>query len=269
VPGWLARARATGGLARQARANLALLVALATLLLHLAYYTLIIGGDHFEFRVYSHLPALLFASGAWLAAWTSTRFASALAALSLFLVASWPIPWTHWAKTNGLETRKQTFAMIVPIADDVPWAVRPLASAWDELERWLITHMVGVRHQEHKVFYQTLVNLCPPRARGQRIPWSDHAVTAEEVVGVIGWVVPNVAVIDRLGLNDRVIARSPVPASHERRMPHDRRAPDGYVACFKPNVDLNYGMIRGQPRPLSDDEIRRCEQSYWQRVHAQ
>jgi hypothetical protein len=45
--------------------QLRLLVA-ATLAAHLAYYTFIVGGDHFEYRVYSALPPLVLLSGAWI-----------------------------------------------------------------------------------------------------------------------------------------------------------------------------------------------------------
>ena len=43
--------------------------------------------------------------------------------------------------------------------------------------------------------------------------------------------------IDTLGLNDYVIARSGA-RSDSRRMAHDRVPPAGYLECFKPNLDI-------------------------------
>jgi hypothetical protein len=43
------------------------------------------------------------------------------------------------------------------------------------------------------------------------------------------------AILDTLGLNDRVVARLPPPPRAEgRQMAHDRRAPRSYAACFRP-----------------------------------
>ena len=44
-------------------------------------------------------------------------------------------------------------------------------------------------------------------------------------------------------------------------MAHERRPPEGYIDCFKPNVDLALGRVK--PRPLTDDDIRACEDRWW------
>jgi arabinofuranosyltransferase len=72
---------------------------------------------------------------------------------------------------------------------------------------------------------------------------------------------PHVAFTDYLGLSDYVIARSPVVHEEPREMAHERRPPEGYLDCFKPDVDLNLGRVK--PRPLSDDDIRACEDRWW------
>ena len=46
---------------------------------------------------------------------------------------------------------------------------------------------------------------------------------------------PNLYIIDRLGLNDYVIARTQ-PSGPLRLMAHEKQAPQGYIACFSPNV---------------------------------
>lgn len=88
-------------------------------------------------------------------------------------------------------------------------------------------------------------------------------------VGVVGWRLPHVAVIDLHGLNDYRIARTSPPAGASRHMAHDRRPPPGYVECFRPNVTANLGdgsasnRIAVEERELSDADIIRCESRDW------
>ena len=99
-------------LARQASCGLVV----ATLVAHAAYYTLIVGGDHFEFRVYHHLIPLLWLTLVWASARVTASPARVAAILSLQLAVSLPIPWMHWAQTRSLETRAETHRLIHPIA---------------------------------------------------------------------------------------------------------------------------------------------------------
>ena len=240
-------------------------VTLAVVAAHFLYYTLVIGGDHFEYRVYSHLVPLYPVGALWLLARISSRAWVAPGALALFLLVSLPIPWVHWNETRGLTTRKETHVLIRPVAPLFPAVVRPVVGWWDTLQAWLISHHVGMRHQEHKIFYEDQVQKWPGRDEGRRVRWPDRAVLVSLTVGVPGWVLPEVAVIDVLGLNDRVIARSPVRPGARRQMAHDRLPPAGYVECFRPNVRIVGGRIRVRPRPtpLGDDDIRACEDRRW------
>jgi arabinofuranosyltransferase len=124
-----------------------------------------------------------------------------------------------------------------------------------------------VRHQEHKVFYEWMAGRLPTREMGSEFRWSERGIAAATSVGVLGWVLPEVAIIDRKGLNDRVIARSPVHPGIRRLMAHERHPPAGYVDCFRPNMAWD-GTPEGltfQPRdpPLTDDDIRACEEQQW------
>ena len=243
-----------------------LFLVVLTLAAHAGYYTFVIGGDHFEFRVYAHLIPLAFVSCAWAAAWCSPRRPVALAAVGLFLAASWPIPWTHLAMTRQLRTREETYRMVAKVAPEVPLIIRPLAHEWDALEAWLIARHVGMRHQEHLVFAEMLSAAFPPRTLGEQIDFTQRPVLSDHSVGVLSWAFPNVAVIDLLGLNDRVIAHNPVSEGHERMMAHDRSPPAGYVECFRPNVFLVQGRLEVRPRTLTDAEIVACERKYWDEV---
>jgi arabinofuranosyltransferase len=244
--------------------NAALVVGM--LAAHGGYYTFVIGGDHFEYRVYSHLIVLFWSSAIAMLIGVSRSRAAVAGALAAFAVASLPIPWVHWAVTHRLETRAETYAMAVPIAGHFPPPLDRLVAIWDGWQRWLIDHAVCRRHQEHRVFHAHRASIFPPREEGARIPWAERAVIAEGSVGVLGWVLPNVAILDELGLNDRVVARlPPPPRPGGRQMAHERRAPSAYVACFRPNLRIVLRERRAivRPRELTDAQIRACESRDW------
>jgi arabinofuranosyltransferase len=240
----------------------------ATLLAHVGYYTFIIGGDHFEYRVYSQLVPLFFLSAAWFAAWAFKRGAAILAALVLFILFSWPIPWAHYALSKDLTDRASTRFMRIAVAEHVPFFMQPLGLVWDELQDWLIAKRICTRHQEHQQFWLDRMRRTPSREIGQRIAWADRPVMAAESVGIFAWSLPNVAIIDKYGLNDRVVAHAPVDPEQERSMAHERHPPSGYVVCFRPNVFWTDQGIRVARRasPLSDQEIVACEQRFFREV---
>jgi len=241
-------------------------IALGLLAAHFAYYTFVIGGDHFEYRVYSHLVVLLWISAVWMLTRMSSDGRVLYGTLCAFLLASLPIPWVHWAETRHVDSRRETSAMAQPISQRFPPPADRIVGAWDRWQHWLIEHNVCRRHQEHVVFYELRVSMLPPRHVGARIPWESRAVFAEGSVGVVGWMLPHCAIIDTLGLNDYVVARlPPPPRPGGRQMAHDREAPEAYIRCFRPNVRVVLGERRVivYPRSLTDDEIRECEGRDW------
>jgi arabinofuranosyltransferase len=259
------------------------LIAVAVLIAHFGYYTFDIGGDHFEYRVYSHLVLLIFVSAVWLLGRLATHLPEtrrlrpwmAFGILLVFVVCAQPIPWTHWAKTHDLETRRETYRLIQPVAPSFPKGVRPIVQKWDSWQEWLIAHSVCMRHQEHKVFGIFMRNLLPERGEMGAPPHSlGEPVVAFGLVGVLGWVFPDIAVIDTLGLNDHVVARNTdlraaldPRARQGRQMAHDRKPPPGYVECFRPNVGLHlqYGIyLIPRAHPLTEPDIIACEDQFWQ-----
>jgi len=258
-------------------------ITVAIVLAHFAYYTFDIGGDHFEYRVYSHLVLLLFVSVVWLLGQLATQLPAtrplrpwmAFGVLLVFIACALPIPWTHWAKTRDLDTRPETYRLIQPVAPSLPKWARPIVERWDGWQEWLITHSVCMRHQEHKVFGISVRNLLPKRGEIDVRSYSrGEPVIAVAAVGTLGWVLPNVAVIDTLGLNDHVVARNTdlraardPRAKKGRQMAHDRKPPPGYVACFRPNfrLDFEHGIIRNpRTQPLTKRDIVACEDRFWQ-----
>ena len=240
--------------------------AVGLLLAHWLYYTFVIGGDHFEYRVYSHLVLLLWLTAIWMLLRIRPDRRLLYGTLGVFLLASLPIPWLHWAKTHDRWTRQESFMLKQPLAPSFPPPLDRVVAAWDGWQVWLIDHNVCRRHQEHRVFELRRASVLPTRENGALIRWDQRAVYAEGSVGVVGWVLPNVAIIDALGLNDRVVARLPPPLRPEgRQMAHDRMPPRSYVACFHPNVypDVGERIVRIESRQLTDDEIRACEARDW------
>jgi arabinofuranosyltransferase len=257
--------RSTGSrLWSQVRENYPLLVMLGVVLGHFSYYTLIIGGDHFEYRVYSHLILLLFASAIWLLSRITRLAGPVLAGLAIFILASYPIPWTHWLETKDLKGREETLFLTRPIAQRFPSWARPVAGQWDDWQKWLIARMVCTRHQEHKILHLGLVDWLPTRAEGSKLKWKDRPIIADGTVGVVGWILPEVAVLDLKGLNDWIVARRPVQIeSHEdRRMAHDRHACPDYVRCLRPNVIFKDHKIHIYERELTDHDIRTCQEIF-------
>jgi arabinofuranosyltransferase len=263
------RVRAPGGLGAFSWQRLSAAVPVAVLVGHLGYYTFMIGGDHFEYRVYSHLIVLLFVTAVLFATRLARSGAGAAALVAGFILASWPIPWVHWSATKDIEDWHQGNPIVVAIADRFPWPLRPVVAVWDDLQDWLVRgHMVCMRHQEHKIFLERQLRVYPPREVGEKLTWDGRNVRSDAAVGYPGWILPNVAIIDRLGLADRVIARYGRTRSKsvdKRVMAHDRKPPPGYMECFKPDVFVDKAHVWLDPRktPLTDDDIRRCEAIDW------
>jgi arabinofuranosyltransferase len=248
-------------------------VVILTLVAHFLYYTIIIGGDHFEFRVYSHLIILLFISILWMLNKIKLGALSSGLIIILFIILSWIIPWTHWSITHTLKseeiasTRISVAAAIQKKLPATPQYIVWYLNVYDRLQAWLISQGVCVRHQEHKLFHLFKVSTLPSRKTGMTLPSDNFPVLPYRTVGVIAWVLPKVNIIDMLGLNDNVIAHNPNIGG--RMMAHERRPPPGYVECFSPNVTIvgKEVIINKREEPLTADKIIECAEHYESSEH--
>lgn len=237
-------------------------VAAVALGAHFSYYTLVIGGDHFEFRVYAHLVPLIALSLPRLAdalGWPASR-TLAVSAIAVALGA--PIPWIHWVDARTDTDWSQRRAHLV--APRFPAPLSLYAEAWDATQAYLRERLVCIRHNEHKAFVRFMRTQLPTREEGSKATWGDFPIAGVGSVGLAGWMLPNVALIDLRGLNDRVIARTPptVVAGRPRAMAHDREPPPGYLDCFRPNVGSGPQGLVVMPRtppPMTGAEIIACE----------
>jgi len=171
--------------------------AFTVLLAHTVYYTLVIGGDHFEYRVLAHLPALMTVAATAMAGWTFRRPVLAATALAGVGGAALPLAWLEWCHGT-------------PLAAHVPRVLRPLVGPFDEWQAWLHSRCIGIRRAELRHMLEWYESQLGTREEGSRIGWRDRPVIAFGNIGVLGWVLPNVAIIDEHGLTDWVVARNPV-----------------------------------------------------------
>lgn len=201
---WLARSALRVGTVLRSPHALGWAAVTGTLLVHFAYYTLVIGGDLFEYRVYAQLfPFLLLAMAAMLAQ-LGRGPRAVLGGVALFVAAGLPIGWWKYACLDG------------PIAESAPAWLRPLVQPYDDWQDWLRHRTTGMRNHEMRTNLAVFEQAAPNRARGSQIPRDGNPVLWGEAVGVVGWVLPNVAIVDAFGLSDRVIAHTPPPSRDER-----------------------------------------------------
>lgn len=245
--------------------------AASTVMGQIAYYTLLIGGDHFEFRVYSNLIPLIFISFIWAIKKLTENKRLAIGLLTFFVLISLPVQWLHWNYTHNLTTRKETRYLQISVADNLkqdlpalPHFAYEYLKFYDNMQAWLINHGDCMRHQEHKVFFNGVYkNEFPSRAVGETISNEGYPVIVAGTVGLASWSLPHVNVIDYFGLNDYVIARNRVKFE-EIPLAHERIPPVGYLGCFKPNVEISAKEIKITERtePLTADQITACEKYF-------
>jgi arabinofuranosyltransferase len=195
-------ARGPGRALRAIADNLPALAAVGALLFHLGYYVIRVGGDPFEYRVLSHLVPLgglgVLAIGARL------RGDSALAIAGTLLVGvASLLGWAHYCYQEPTLT-----PFYRPIEPKVPSLFAPLARWHDRQQSWLHVQVLCGRPEVHAMFLEGLRRELPERSRREVDP-DDLPVAAYKGVGLPGWVLPDVAILDLHGLNDWAVARAP------------------------------------------------------------
>jgi hypothetical protein len=118
-----------------------------------------------------------------------------------------------------------------------------------------------MRHQEHKIFLQEMHATYPSREVGMKVSTDGYPVFSRYSCGVPGWVLPKVCILDLFGLNDFVIARTPILEGEKRLMAHERRPPLQYVASLRPSVEIENREVIVKPRrvELTASEIAAIE----------
>ncbi|MCB9666044.1 MAG: hypothetical protein H6732_18195 [Alphaproteobacteria bacterium] len=250
-------------------------LALGALVAHAAYYVVRVGGDHFEYRIWLHWVEVAWVIWPWAVVRVAASRRAVLALSATALVGTWWITWPDWIQMRQVETKQRIPKLQLDVAPLFPPPLSWYASLHDLAERWLCRHTTRISHQSHRMFRLHHQKNFPEREASLSVAgpelWTEEAeltrrypVIALGSVGIASWNMPYVAILDRMGLNDRVIARNPVPEDQFRWMAHDRRPPPGYIACYRPNIRWGPGRFEVKPRtePLSADDIRACEEAW-------
>lgn len=221
-----------------------------------------VGGDHFEFRLLDHywpllavgvadgLVALRFGVRVALRGRGSghTRigsWAGATAALVIVLVYASALQVAQGALevphrqdqdfSQHIETRldSQTLRALgwVPL-------MRSIAKAYQGQIDKLLPHALAVRWVEHHVFARKVKRLYGPYASSDRQLLPAGTIMSHAWLGVVGYALREVTVIDERGLTDKTVARSRRPPNAVRAMGHDREPPAGYLEKRCVNVKI-------------------------------
>ncbi|MCP4706412.1 MAG: hypothetical protein GY865_17575 [candidate division Zixibacteria bacterium] len=242
------------------------IIILATIVFHFGYYTIVIGGDHFEWRVYSHLIPFVFVSFLWMLNILNLKPKMAISVFSIFLLFTYPISWKLWYLTKDINTREESYYLKMPLRGEFPSMLNWYTGTFDNLQFWLIDHSICMRRQEHKQFYLEQCRYFPTRSDGQQLNPGDYPVMNLPCVGVPAWVFPHMNILDMHGLNDYIIARSVPIVREERQMAHDRWPPDGYIDSFQPNYSMRKAralLFMERDHIFTEASIIRLEK-YWE-----
>ncbi len=221
VAGAAARARRTGRLTELA--GVGAMVAYLPFLIQ-------VGGDHFEWRPFDWWWPLLAVYAAE-ALWLGPRWL-ALGALPVALLYGRALEVAHEVQ---LRTGPGTPRMHIELnRRDLPWLgwIPGLGSVlpWYNREaRELVQHQAGTRLHIHQSF-AAVQHREYDAYLGRRAAIPPGAVTIRASVGILPFDLPDVVVIDRHGLTDATIARTPV-SGKQRFLAHDREPPRGCAAA--------------------------------------
>ncbi len=253
-------------------------VAVGVVLFHLVYDIVIVGGDHFEFRIYAHLPSLIFVGTLPLLAAALGRWTRVTPVFLALIASTWVIAWPDFFQMIDRDVPDAPKVRHKPVAPLLPSVLAPWAELHDRTEKDAVAHVLGLPWVTHKWFRihhgrrfpsreEVLATFGPedwqPGATGK----TAFPITGLQAVGIPAWNLPYVAILDKYGLNDRVIARNLPKLERHRWSAHDRFPPPGYVDCFKPSVDVqDKFVVKGRAEAFGADDIVRCEDKFFAAV---
>lgn len=172
---------------------------------YVGYYSLVVGGDHFAYRPFAHLVALGLAAA--LAMGVSLRCSGGvlLALLGGLLLACNGFGWAHELALRGRE--KDGF---VRLSTGLAAPIAALLRPWERHHAWLRLRYVALPRALHAVTCAELVASLPARQSGLVVGLEpgQRGIYRTVAAGVVGWTLADVDILDAVGLNDWVVARS-------------------------------------------------------------
>jgi arabinofuranosyltransferase len=228
---------------------------------HTGWYCVVAGGDHFEYRVLSHLVPLIALGTVAIAVRLGPRYAVLTTTAALLLASI--CPWTIWHVSQRTTAWTMT-TLDSRIAPSLPGPLATYGGWLDAQQAWLHERTVCMRYQQHRLFAEHMLAFLPKRDAPP--PWpaaAENPVVQASGVGVVGWVFPSAHVLDWYGLNDWVVARTPVQEVFREHVAHARRPPPGYFEAFEPLLYVEPTRVwRGERRaPLTADRVALIERA--------
>lgn len=227
-----------------------------------AWYLAHIGGDHFENRpmdFYWPLLALASADALIWAGGTARRFVTVVAFV-VFLAYASGLQGSIWYLSRKLDTREATTQLCVDVrptnAPLLFWlpGMAKMSKLSTEMRFANTRQLIGLRAREHHVYAVGRVWMWSGYERMHRGILPPDAVTATRSAGVMPFYLPELTVIDLLGLVDRDIARTGVTVPNtERMLAHDRKPPPGYLAARGVNMYVQ------SPAKTAEQALARAE----------
>jgi arabinofuranosyltransferase len=209
--------RAGGSLLRTLSHHVPAVAAVAITLFNAGYFVFVVGGDHFEYRVLSQLvPLGVLGCAAMAARITDTVRLPIATVLSIGLAST--VGWLHLALTHDMP-----FHGLKPITPQLPAVVRPLTRWFDRQQAWLFTRYIGARCTFHRNYLKVFATQFTHRIRIVDPP-DPYPAMAVAAVGLPGWSLPDCVILDEMGLNDWVVARTPI-AEHRPELTSEQLRP--------------------------------------------
>ena len=240
-----------------------------------AVYVMRLGGDHFEWRMLDfYWPLLAVPAADAMARLGATcasafgrtlpamrrfprlapaAFAMVIFALVLFyssamqlalLIRGTEVDTWHDAANLKLDRREAGWLFAVPGMDR-------LYGMNEELRAEMGERFIGGRFVMHRQAWDGAVKKFLSYEDGLRGNLPEDAVTVQAVLGIRGYYMPDMQIVDYHGLADKTIARNPVLHSNdERRMAHDRVPPYGYLDWRDVNMRI-WPSARSEAEALS------------------
>jgi len=177
--------------------------AVAITLFNAGYFVFVVGGDHFEYRVLSQLvPLGVLGCAAMAARITDGARLPIATVLSIGLAST--VGWLHLALTHDMP-----FYGLKPITPQLPAVARPLTRWFDRQQAWLFTRYIGARCTFHRNYLEFAATHFWQRMRIVDPP-DPFPTLAGEAVGLLGWTLSDCVILDEMGLNDWIVARTPI-----------------------------------------------------------
>src|SRR5262249_30868133 len=116
-----------------------------------------------------------------------------------------------------------------PAAFTLPF-MEEIAAPYRAAQAFTSKHSVGLRWPEHRNFWHQQSDAYGEYARYADGLLPNDAVMSHPLIGVLGFSLGSLTIIDELGLTDRVVAHNADTRPNKwRQLAHDRHPPPGYL----------------------------------------